>query len=76
MRRAVSPLFLLVFVAGCESTPRVERERALELLLQAHAIRDAWVVWLGVEPQFDPLRGEPAFEGILRDLRHHQITLA
>ncbi len=47
-----------------------ERERALELLLEAHAIRDAWVVWLGVEPQFDPLRGEPAFEGILRDLRH------
>jgi TolB-like protein/Flp pilus assembly protein TadD len=47
-----------------------ERERALELLLQAHAIRDAWIVWLGVEPQFDPLRGEPAFEGILRDLRH------
>ncbi|HEU0254097.1 MAG TPA: tetratricopeptide repeat protein, partial [Pyrinomonadaceae bacterium] len=47
-----------------------DRERALELLLNAHAIRDAWVVWLGVEPQFDPLRGEPAFEGILRDMRH------
>src|SRR6185503_11575987 len=47
-----------------------ERERALQLLLDAHALRDAWVVWLGVEPQFDPLRGEPAFEGILRDLRH------
>ena len=47
-----------------------ERERALELLLNAYAIRDAWVVWLGVEPQFDPLRGEPAFEEILRDLRH------
>ncbi|HXC70142.1 MAG TPA: protein kinase, partial [Pyrinomonadaceae bacterium] len=47
-----------------------ERGRALELLLNAHAIRDAWVVWLGVEPQFDPLRGEPAFEGILREMRH------
>ncbi len=47
-----------------------ERERALQLLLDAHTIRDAWVVWLGVEPQFDPLRGEPAFEAILRDLRH------
>jgi eukaryotic-like serine/threonine-protein kinase len=47
-----------------------ERERALQLLLEAHTIRDAWVVWLGVEPQFDPLRGEPAFEAILRDLRH------
>jgi len=47
-----------------------ERERSLELLLTACAIRDAWVVWLAVEPQFDPLRGEPAFEGILRDMRH------
>jgi tetratricopeptide (TPR) repeat protein len=47
-----------------------ERERALQLLQEAHAIRDAWIVWLGVEPQVDPLRGEPAFEAILRDLRH------
>ena len=47
-----------------------ERERALELLQNAYAIRDAWVVWMGVEPQLDPLRGEPAFEQILRDLRH------
>jgi serine/threonine protein kinase/tetratricopeptide (TPR) repeat protein len=47
-----------------------ERERALQLLQDAYAIRDAWVVWMGVEPQFDPLRGDPIFEGILRDLRH------
>src|SRR5215210_2165163 len=50
-----------------------EHERALELLQDAYAIRDAWVVWLGVEPQFDPLRGDPIFEGILRDLRHPAI---
>jgi serine/threonine protein kinase/Tfp pilus assembly protein PilF len=47
-----------------------ERDRALELLQKAHAGKDAWVVWLGVEPQWDPLRGEPAFEALLRDLRH------
>jgi serine/threonine protein kinase/tetratricopeptide (TPR) repeat protein len=47
-----------------------ERERALELLQNAQAIRDAWVVWMGVEPQLDPLRGEPAFEEILREMRH------
>ncbi|HEU4511138.1 MAG TPA: protein kinase [Pyrinomonadaceae bacterium] len=47
-----------------------ERERALELLQNAYAIRDAWVVWMGVEPQLDPLRGEPAFEEILREMRH------
>ncbi|HET9479784.1 MAG TPA: tetratricopeptide repeat protein, partial [Pyrinomonadaceae bacterium] len=47
-----------------------ERDRALDLLQQAYSIKDAWVVWLGVEPQWDPLRGEPVFEKILRDLRH------
>ena len=26
-----------------------------------------WAVWLGVEPQLDPLRGEPIFEAILHD---------
>src|SRR5688572_29242051 len=47
-----------------------DRERALELLLDAYTIKDAWLVWLGVEPQWDPLRGEPVFDQILRDMRH------
>ncbi|HEV8169321.1 MAG TPA: tetratricopeptide repeat protein, partial [Pyrinomonadaceae bacterium] len=47
-----------------------DRERALELLLEAFTIKDAWLVWMGVEPQWDPLRGEPVFDQILRDLRH------
>ncbi len=47
-----------------------ERERALELLLEAYTLRDAWIVWLGVEPQWDPVRGEPVLDQILRDLRH------
>jgi TolB-like protein/Tfp pilus assembly protein PilF/tRNA A-37 threonylcarbamoyl transferase component Bud32 len=47
-----------------------DRERAMELLFDAYLIKDAWVVWLGVEPQWDPLRGEPLFDQILRDLRH------
>jgi TolB-like protein/Flp pilus assembly protein TadD/tRNA A-37 threonylcarbamoyl transferase component Bud32 len=51
-----------------------ERERALELLQEAQSIRDAWIVWLGVEPQWDPLRGEPEFERMLSDLRHPFLT--
>ena len=47
-----------------------DRERALELLFEAYTIKDAWIVWMGVEPQWDPLRGEPVFDQILRDLRH------
>src|SRR5687767_14882817 len=50
-----------------------DRERALELLLDAYTIKDAWLAWLGVDPQWDPLRGEPVFDQILRDLRHPAI---
>jgi tetratricopeptide (TPR) repeat protein len=42
-----------------------EREPALELLAEASAINEGWLVWLGVEPQFDALRSEPAFAEIL-----------
>ncbi|HKR15588.1 MAG TPA: protein kinase [Pyrinomonadaceae bacterium] len=51
-----------------------ERDRALELLQEARSIKDAWLVWMGVEPQWDPLRGEAAFDQALRDLRHPAIN--
>jgi tetratricopeptide (TPR) repeat protein/serine/threonine protein kinase len=46
------------------------RQRAIDLLRRAHAEKDGWVVWLGVEPTLDPLRGDPAFEEMLQALRH------
>jgi serine/threonine protein kinase/tetratricopeptide (TPR) repeat protein len=42
-----------------------ERERALDLLEEAVAVSDPWVVWLGVEPQLDSLRGHPRFDALL-----------
>ncbi len=50
-----------------------EREEALQLLREAYEIKDAWLVWLGVEPQLDPLRGEPAFEELLRLTRNPAV---
>ena len=47
-----------------------EREQAISLLETAYTIGDAWLVWLGVEPQFDPLRGEPAFADLLTKTRN------
>jgi serine/threonine protein kinase/tetratricopeptide (TPR) repeat protein len=43
-----------------------ERDRALQLLEEAYAQRDGWLVWLGVEPQLDTLQTEPRFENLLR----------
>ncbi|HVQ38088.1 MAG TPA: protein kinase [Pyrinomonadaceae bacterium] len=47
-----------------------ERDVALDLLQQAYDINDGWLVWLGVEPQLDPLRGESAFEELLVKTRN------
>ena len=47
-----------------------DREQAISLLEAAYAISEAWLLWLGVEPQFDPLRGEPAFAELLSKTRN------
>src|SRR5687767_12688059 len=47
-----------------------EYDRALSLLQEAYAINDAWLVWLGVEPQLDPLRNRPEFIDLLTKTRN------
>ncbi|MBC8031721.1 MAG: protein kinase [Pyrinomonadaceae bacterium] len=47
-----------------------EHDAALTLLREAYAVNDGWLVWLGVEPQFDPLREEPAFAELLAKTRN------
>ena len=42
-----------------------ERENALSSLEQAFDEREAWLVWMGVEPSFDNLRSEPRFTRLL-----------
>ncbi len=55
-----------------------EHQLALTLLREAYAVNDGWLVWLGVEPQLDPLRGEPAFVELLAKTRNpaaiHSLT--
>ncbi|HEY0380430.1 MAG TPA: protein kinase [Pyrinomonadaceae bacterium] len=47
-----------------------ERDAALSLLEQSVDDGEPWIVWLGVEPQFDVLRGEERFTELLRRTRN------
>ena len=46
-----------------------ETSRALELLALAADERDPWIVLLAVDPLLRPLRGQPAFEELVRRVR-------
>jgi TolB-like protein/DNA-binding winged helix-turn-helix (wHTH) protein/Flp pilus assembly protein TadD len=43
-----------------------EREQAFALLEHAYAVHDKQLIFLGVEPQFDPLRSNPHFQDLMR----------
>jgi DNA-binding winged helix-turn-helix (wHTH) protein/Flp pilus assembly protein TadD len=60
-RRYVSPYWLASVHAGLG-----DGARALELLDRAGEERDVWLTWLGVEPRFDTLRGEPRLKELMR----------
>jgi hypothetical protein len=45
-----------------------DRDRAMSALERAHAERASTLIWLKLEPRYDPIRGEPRFQEILREL--------
>jgi TolB-like protein len=42
-----------------------DQDRALEWLWKAYEHRDVWLVWLRVNPRFDPLHRDPRFRELL-----------
>jgi tetratricopeptide (TPR) repeat protein len=45
-------------------------EKALALLKKAYEVNDGWLVWIGVEPTFDVIRGDQKFEDLLSKTRN------
>jgi len=60
MSRYVSPYWLSLVHIALE-----DWDEAFASLHKAHQERDAWLVWLKVEPRFDPLRADTRFDDLL-----------
>lgn len=52
-----------------------DHERALALLERAWEIRDARLLWLGVDPQFDSLRDDPRLQLVLQQTKNPLANL-
>lgn len=62
-RRYVSPYWRSIVYAGLGA-----KDLALEAIEKALEDRDVWLVWLKVEPRFDPLRADLRFRRLLETL--------
>ena len=62
-KRYVSPEWSSVIYAAMG-----DKERSLAYLKQAWDVRAIQLIWMAVDPNFDPLRDEPDFKEILSKL--------
>jgi tetratricopeptide (TPR) repeat protein len=69
-RRYVSPYHLALVNSALN-----RREEALDLLEKAYETGDAKVLWMGVDPELDPLHGHPRYNDLLRKLDHRLAAL-
>jgi serine/threonine protein kinase/tetratricopeptide (TPR) repeat protein len=59
--RYVSPFFFAAIHVALK-----DAEQAFHWLENAYAERSNWLSWMKVDPRFDPIRGDPRFQDLLR----------
>ena len=60
----VSPYDVAILYVGLG-----DKDRALEQLNKAYEDRAGWIIYLNVEPIFDPIRSDPRFTELVRRMR-------
>lgn len=60
-REFIDPYYLAIIYVGLG-----KQDEALTWLNKAYEERSFWLLWLKVEPKFDPLRSDPRYEDLLR----------
>ncbi len=69
--RYISPYHIALVQSALGRT-----DEALNMLARAVELQDAWVLWMAVDPELDPLRSHPRFNEILQSLNPRMVTLA
>ena len=46
-----------------------EKEKALEYLEKGYQERAGWMIWLKVDPIWDPVRSDPRFDALLKTMK-------
>jgi adenylate cyclase len=59
----VSPYDIAILYTGLG-----DKENAIDQLQKAYEERAGWMIYLKVEPQFDPLRSDPRFQELIRKM--------
>ena len=67
--RYVSPYFLAVIYGYLG-----EIDEGIAQMTEAVQIRDAWITWLLIDPQLDPLRADPRFAELLRQTKNPAVS--
>ncbi|PYK30051.1 MAG: hypothetical protein DME57_08145 [Verrucomicrobia bacterium] len=68
--RYISPYHIALVQSALGRT-----DEALNMLARAVDTKDAWVLWMAVDPELDPLRSYPRFNEILQSLNPRMGTL-
>src|SRR5688572_4236550 len=69
-QRYISPYHRAVVYAALGNV-----EKALELLERGYKIRDAKILWIGVDPELAPLHGHPRYNNLLKKLNHRLAAI-
>jgi serine/threonine protein kinase/Flp pilus assembly protein TadD len=69
-RRYISPYHVALVESALGRT-----DAAIDSLKRAFDLKDAWVLWIAVDPELDPLRSHPRFNEILQKINPRLTTL-
>jgi hypothetical protein len=64
----VGKMYVPVYQIAAYYVRRGDRDEAMRWLQQAYDDESAWLIWMKVDPLMDPLRNDPSFQHLLKQV--------